>query len=75
MSVTQSFSLRVHRILPMSAMVMDSGGLAPLCDFHDTVSPSAETETVPSCFLYEAAAVDMLVEARVLQIAVAEPQA
>jgi len=56
-------------------MVMDSGGLAPLCDFHDTVSPSAETETVPSCFLYEAAAVDMLVEARVLQIAVAEPQA
>jgi hypothetical protein len=48
----------------MSAMTMDSGGAAPPADFHDTVLPSADTETVPSCFLYWAAALDMLVEKR-----------
>jgi hypothetical protein len=55
---------RTCRILPMSAMVMDKGGMAPLADFHDTVLPSADTDTVPSCFLYWAAALDMLVEER-----------
>ena len=40
----------------MSAMAIDSGGSAPLADFQATVLPSAETETVPSCFLYWAAA-------------------
>ena len=47
-------------ILPISAIVMDNGGTAPLVDFHDTVLPSADTTTVPSCFLYWAAALDML---------------
>jgi hypothetical protein len=42
-------------------MTMDSGGTAPLADFQDTVLPSADTVTVPSCFLYWAAALDMLV--------------
>jgi hypothetical protein len=50
----------------MSAMTMDSGGCALLAadDFHDTVLPSADTETLPSCFLYWAAASAMLVEGR-----------
>jgi hypothetical protein len=48
----------------MSAMVMDIGGLAPLADFQDTILPSADTATVPSCFLNWAAALDMLVEER-----------
>jgi hypothetical protein len=39
-------------ILPMSAMAMDSGGRAPPAGFQETVLPSAETETLPSCFLY-----------------------
>jgi hypothetical protein len=43
---------------------MDNGGTAPLADFHDTVLPSADTDTVPSCFLYWAAALDMLVKGR-----------
>ena len=43
---------------------MDNGGIAPLADFQDTVLPSAATDTVPSCFLYWAAAVDMLVKER-----------
>lgn len=46
----------------MFAMAMASGGIALVADFQDTVLPSADTETVPSCFLYRAAAVDMLVE-------------
>jgi hypothetical protein len=54
--------MQAHRILPMSAMVMDKGGTAPPLAFHDTVLPSADTDTVPSCFLYEAAAVDMVGE-------------
>jgi hypothetical protein len=37
-------------------MATDSGGAVPLADFQDTVLPSTETEMVPSCFLYEAAA-------------------
>jgi hypothetical protein len=48
----------------MSAMVMDMGGLAPLADLQDTVLPSVDTVTVPSCFLNWAAALDMLVEER-----------
>jgi hypothetical protein len=48
----------------MSAMVRASGGIAPLADFHDTVLPSADTDTAPSCFLYWAAVVDMVVEER-----------
>jgi hypothetical protein len=57
-------SLNTDRILPMSAMTMDSGGAAPPADFQDTALPSTDTETVPSCFLYWAAALDMLVEER-----------
>lgn len=45
----------------MSVMFIDNGGLAPLEDAQATVLPSADTETVPSCFLYWAAALDMLV--------------
>jgi hypothetical protein len=45
----------------MSAMIMDKGGTAPPADFQDTVLPSADTDMVPSCFLYWAAALDMLV--------------
>lgn len=56
-------------------MIIDSGATAPLFDFHDTVLPSEDTDTVPSCFLYEAAAVDMLVEDRVCHKSrVLEPQ-
>jgi hypothetical protein len=44
----------------MSAMAIDRGGSAPLADFQDTVLPSADTETVPSCFLYCAAASAMV---------------
>lgn len=40
----------------MSAMAIERGGSAPLADLQATVLPSAETETVPSCFLYCAAA-------------------
>jgi hypothetical protein len=36
-------------------MAIDTGEPAPLAGFQDTVLPSTETETVPSCFLYEAA--------------------
>jgi hypothetical protein len=54
-----------QRILPIFAMVIASGGIALVADFQETVLPSADTDTVPSCFLYWAAAVDMLVrEAR-----------
>jgi hypothetical protein len=50
------------RILPISAIVMDNGEMAPLADFQDTVLPSVDIDTVPSCFLYWAAALDMLEE-------------
>lgn len=46
----------------MSAIVIDRGAAALFADFQDTVLPSADTETVPSCFLYWAAALDMLEE-------------
>jgi len=46
----------------MSAIVIDRGAAAPFADFQDTVLPSADTETVPSCFLYWAAALDMVEE-------------
>lgn len=49
-------------ILPMSPMAMVSAGALAADAVHETVLPSAETVTVPSFFLYCAAAVDMLVE-------------
>lgn len=39
----------------MSAVAIDKAA-APLAAFHDTVLPSVDTESVPSCFLYWAAA-------------------
>ena len=61
-SVTRALLGLPQGILPMSAMVSASGGMAPLADFHDTVLPSADTDTAPSCFLYWAAVVDMVEE-------------
>lgn len=46
-------------VLVVSAMTMVTAGDAPLADFQDTVRPSEDTESVPSCFLYCAAASDM----------------
>jgi len=46
-------------ILVISAMVMINGGSVPLLDFQDTVRPSADTESLPSCFLYNVAASNM----------------
>jgi hypothetical protein len=56
--------LRIYHVLAMSAMVIDNGGSAPLADFQDTVFPSVDMNTVPSCFLYWAAALDIVVEER-----------
>lgn len=44
----------------MSAIVKESGATAGSGAFHDTVLPSADTDTVPFCFLYRAGALDML---------------
>lgn len=46
----------------MSAMAIASGARTPPAASHDTVLTSADTESVPSFFLYWAAALDMLVE-------------
>lgn len=46
-------------VLPISATAMSSAGL-PLFAFHETVRPSADTVSLPSCFLNWAAASDML---------------
>lgn len=45
----------------MSPMAIDSTGAVVPEAVHDTVLPSAATETMPSFFLYWAAASDMLV--------------
>ena len=49
-------------ILPISAIAMVNGDDTPPTDSHETVLPSADTESVPSFFLYWAAALDMLVK-------------